>query len=284
MPVRPSVRAEFVPKVSTSLKPTENALASREQRETAVRQTVAGSVAPASVGGVPAGSMAVARNVQAASVKPPAIPNQTLPSFGESQLTRDRPAQTVPATVATASPTHETALASTTATDTVAAAVASISPDPTSVKFSLWRFPVWKGTSADMLRSVASGGIADKTIPVGRYLFTFDLGAQSNMNSWAIAKEFPFTASGKRMIFKRGQFDASTGLCRVEVEVVENLIPLLLVAAACLTATGFAGFGISSALTQVDKIVDDTWKIVGIIALGAVAYFWLWPKLKKGGS
>lgn len=155
----------------------------------------------------------------------------------------------------------------------------AINPDPSAVKFSYLRIPVWAGTAEQLTKSVAAGGVSDKEIPVGRYLFTFNLGTNTGRDSWSIRKPFPFTASGKRMIFHAGQFDARTGLCRVEIEVVENLIPLLIVAGAGLAALGFAGYGMSSALTSVDKIINDIWKIVLAGAVGVVAW-WLWKRRK----
>lgn len=155
----------------------------------------------------------------------------------------------------------------------------SIGADPGKVKFSFMRFPVWIRTDKAQLNLIeAAGGVKDMQIPVGRYLFHFDSATVKFLpNALTINSPIPFTAQGKQMILEKAIIDPITGQATVQIDVRENLIPLLVVIAAGLGAAGFAGYGLSSTLKQVDAIVVDTtggaWKLALALAVGVGAWY-----------
>jgi len=143
-----------------------------------------------------------------------------------------------------------------------------------SVTFPAFRIPIFVRDRLETLSlSEANGGIKDKTIPVGTYVFTFDIPQVENLQPFAIATAFPFTCSGKAMRLDKALVDPANKIVRMQVTVLENPIPLLILIAAAGAGVGFAGWGLEKTLKQVDRVILSTGQLVLIGAVGLVAWY-----------
>lgn len=156
---------------------------------------------------------------------------------------------------------------------------------PGAVKFSPFRFSVYKRQSlADQELNEAAGGIKDKELPRGTYLFTFDVPHVGGLPPFAVTEPIPFKWNGKQMIVEKAVINPATGEVRMQVEVVENFILMMGLVIGALSAAGFAGYGLEKSLKQVDRVVLQLGTQAKTLTIAAVVGVGLWisaPLLKR---
>lgn len=137
--------------------------------------------------------------------------------------------------------------------------------------FTPARFPVWRrGDGAIAGSSGAGGGVQDKTLLVGEYVVTLD---GMPAGTFFFEGEAPIRVVEKRCTVKKARLE--NGELKLQVAILENPIPLLLLVGVAAGAVGLAGFGVSSSLKAVDRIIVDVPPVLAIGAVVVGGYFWL---------
>jgi len=122
-------------------------------------------------------------------------------------------------------------------------------------------------------------------VPVGTYLLTFSVGALDQVIE--ITQPIPFTAAGKQMVLQKAATSSAadgSGKLRLQVRVVQNPVPLILLGVAAVGAVGAWFMSESTdALEQVDRIVVDTTSSLPVLAGFGLLGFLAYKKFAKGG-
>lgn len=150
------------------------------------------------------------------------------------------------------------------------------------VTFSPFRLNVYKRQgSAVLSRDGASLRPEEMAGIVGTYVITLDATKLPSFPYLQSDQPIPFKAAEKRMILEKVSVDPATKKIRLQIKIVENLLPLILVIGAGLAALGVAGFGVADAIESVDKVIVDTssaWWKWGLIVLIVVVGWWFLKK------
>lgn len=160
-------------------------------------------------------------------------------------------------------------------------------PDPEEsgvtdkVSFTRFRFPVWKGpiekidTALQQFDDVSQNYTFLKK---GSYVITIS-GKVDNLQGWtaplSFNEPFEFKIAGKRQRIEKMEVDPGKGIVRLQLTIIDNPIPLLVLLSGAFLSAGFAGYMFTDTLVQVDKILDDltVLTILGLLAAGGWYFF-----------
>jgi len=166
----------------------------------------------------------------------------------------------------------------------IASGVAAELRYKSGVTFSPFRFTVWNRKTGGLVdSSMASGGVNDMELVIGRWYLEFDAPASDKF--LGIDSAVDIVVAGKKVQIEKARYDppaaaGGKGTLKLQIKILENPLPLLGLIAIAAGAIGVGGWGLASSLKQVDKvIVDSTWIIVGGAAIALILF---WPKLKRG--
>lgn len=142
------------------------------------------------------------------------------------------------------------------------------------VTFTPFTLRLWDKVSGGVISSSdLAGGLSDKRIPVGRYILRFKVPVGAEAPFFAIRNSIPFTIEGKKAVLEKAKLDPVAGSLTVQVNLLENPIPVLLLVAAAAGAIGLGGWGLSSSLDSLDKVVVDTSSsVTQLLIVGGIAF------------
>lgn len=159
-------------------------------------------------------------------------------------------------------------------------------PEPTgqSVRFSLFRFPVWRGSFANIdsgAEWLSQLEESQKELVKGTYVLTIRGRVQSATQYAApmeIHNPISFSLQGKQLQLDKMTVDPANGLVRIQITIIDNPIPVIVLIGGALVSAGFAAYTLTDTLVQVDRVLD---KVIVLSVIGVVvAGVWLW-KVKK---
>lgn len=152
------------------------------------------------------------------------------------------------------------------------------------VTITPFRITVWRRTEpGQLLNDLSKGSSADISLPRGRYVLTFRGVRAAGLSHYATDEPFVLNIGGKHQVVEKIIVNPDDDTAQIQIQITENLIPLLLVATAAVGVTGWAFWTAGDALDSLDRvIVDTTGALTPVIVVGALglAVWWLWPKLK----
>lgn len=156
--------------------------------------------------------------------------------------------------------------------------------DPKTVKISPFRFTVWRRhTPGQLTQSLSSGQMNDVQVPRGRYVLTFSGVRSAGLPAFGLDEPFTVSVAGKQQLIEKIVVNPAEDKAYIQVQVTENLIPLLVLSTVALGAAGWTFWKASDALDSFDKvIVDTTGGLMPLLVIGGVglAVWFFWPKLK----
>lgn len=149
-------------------------------------------------------------------------------------------------------------------------------------KFDTVSFPVWRRKSADdETKNMAAGGLQDRVVPKGTYQFVMNVPDGFNLPFVSTGAKIPFTVSGKQCQLDAFEYMPETKTAKMQIRVIENPIPILLLAAGALTAGGFALNQLTGSLKEVRYVIKDSWILAGA-CIAVLAGYWFF--IKKRGA
>jgi len=161
-----------------------------------------------------------------------------------------------------------------------AAAAAAVSSAPsTSVSITRARWPLWSRGNGNLATFLTSkGGLQDLSIPVGKYVFTFDAPTRPSSPYTGFQGNTPFEVAGKKCAVEKVLYRADKGEIQVQVRIDTNPVPVLLLigGAASLLLLPM----LNDSLKQIDRVIVDVSNVVlaGAIGLGV---WWLAFRRRK---
>jgi len=171
------------------------------------------------------------------------------------------------------------------------AAVPALGP-PKPVRFTAFKVRLWERGSGVVNAGDIWGGIKEMTLLRGRYVLKFDAPTDVWIPFTEFQGEVETKVLGKRIVVEKAKLDKEAGSFTVQINLLENPLPLLLLIPAAIAAVGggvwMAGEGVENSLESVDKVIVDVtdalwqWLIIGSVALG-LWFFLFKPMARKGG-
>jgi hypothetical protein len=166
---------------------------------------------------------------------------------------------------------------------------AAISGD--QVNFSPFVIRLWSKRGGGLLTmSQLQGGLSDSTLTIGRYILTFRAPLQANPPFVSIdGANIPISVGGKSVVIEKVRIaDYKEGEAyrelKLQVNIIQNPIPILALVAAAAAAIGLGAWGLSDALDSVDKVVvNTTSSVLQIVVVGGVAFLGYWFLIRKKG-
>jgi hypothetical protein len=151
-----------------------------------------------------------------------------------------------------------------------------------AVGFTPFRIPLYRRGGFGLLgKDDINLNLAEKQIAVGRYVATFTVGKFSALPFLAITSPIPFEVAGKKEEVEKATYDPVTGKLVIQINVKNNLIPILIAIAAAGVAIGVGAWGLSDSLDSLDKVVIDTSNsAVALAAVGGLGYL-AWKFIKR---
>lgn len=159
------------------------------------------------------------------------------------------------------------------------------------VKFTPFKMRLWDRSAGGNTLG-GPGGLMDMQIVKGRYII--NLTAPTDV--WSPITEFEgeieTKALGKKIVVEKASLDRDAGELTVQIHVVENPIPLLVLIPAAVVAVGggiwWGSEGIENTVNSVDRVLVDVTETAWQILLMAVIALVVWkyvgrPLFKKGG-
>jgi hypothetical protein len=145
------------------------------------------------------------------------------------------------------------------------------------VSFSPFRYNLWRRDVGGPIEDLAeTTEIDDFNLVKGRYLLVFKYTPDEG-RVFESSEPIPFDIMGKKAVVEKFKMDG--GRLYLQVNLIENPIPLAVLIIAGAAAVGVAGFGIYNALESLDRVIIDTSNSLLYLGLafgvGYVAYRFL---------
>jgi len=162
---------------------------------------------------------------------------------------------------------------------------------PKPVGFTPFKVRVWERGQGVLNSGDSWGGVREMNLVKGRYILRFTAPADAWVPFTEFQGQIETKVLGKKVIVEKAVLDKVNGIFTVQINIIQNPIPLLLLIPAAVVAVGggvwWASEGVEQSLESVDRVLIDVtdqmwqWLLIGGLGLAAWAFVFA-PMLRKG--